>query len=278
VDTSHLIALLDKAYTRFRTRLEGLTDTELTWAPAPVVWNVHPDGEPVPWDFALMPTPTQPAPVTTIGWRLVHIIDLLTEDRCWAELGLDVPAPQVVKIPTTADAAIAELDAAFSTWRGILEAADSSRLGESVEGQRWPDRATFALHIIDELIHHAAEVSLLRDLHAAHHAEDDPTRPTLIADLASQGRWLETLAAIEAGTADVNAPGAQASALHHAAGIGKLDVVRALVTAGARTDAIDTVFRVTPLQWAETMSKRMGGPNAAGARYTEVIEYLRSAG
>lgn len=268
MDTSHLIGLTDKVRNRFRPRLEGLTDAEYTWAPAPVVWNVHPDGA---WDFALMPGPNPP--VTTIGWRLVHIIDLLTEDRCWIQLGLDYPDDRPpFRVTTTAADALAALDEAFAAWRGVLEAADDARLDEKVEGVPWPDRGTFALHIVDELIHHAAEVSLLRDLYAAQHAPD--VEPT-VAELAAQGRWAETIRAAEAG-ADVNAPGLQASALHHAAGMGRLAVVRALVEHGARLDAVDEVYRVTPLVWAETMSTRMGGPNGSGSEYAATIEYLRS--
>ena len=41
-----------------------------------------------------------------------------------------------------------------------------------------------------------------------------------------------------------------------------------------RTDAVDTIYMVTPLVWAQTMSKRMGGPNALGSNYNAVIEYL----
>ncbi len=50
--------------------------------------------------------------------------------------------------------------------------------------------------------------------------------------------------------------------------------MRTLVEHGARTDAIDTVYEVSPLVWAQRMSKRTGGPNGLGSDYDAVIEYL----
>jgi ankyrin repeat protein len=44
---------------------------------------------------------------------------------------------------------------------------------------------------------------------------------------------------------------AHATPLHHAALRGHLDVVRALVERGARTDMRDTIYNATPLGWAQ---------------------------
>ena len=163
-----------------------------------------------------------------------------------------------------------------------------ARLFDASEG--WPDRFTFALHIIDELIHHAAEVGLLRDLYLAAATPDDvlvevlagdvarlddlrARRPAVVADLASAGMWDAAAHLIDLGF-NVNPEGVVASPLHHAAGLGRIDLVRVLVEHGARTDAIDSVYEVSPLVWAQTMAKRMGGPNALGSDYDAVIEYL----
>ena len=165
------------------------------------------------------------------------------------------------------------------------------RPGPALRGlAEWSDRFTFALHIIDELIHHAAEVGLLRDLYLAAATTDDvlvavlagdtsriddlrARRPALVADLASAGRWAAAAQLVDLGF-DVNPEGVVASPLHHAAGLGRIDLVRTLVEHGARTDAIDTVHEATPLVWAQTMSKRMGGPNGLGSDYDAVIDYL----
>lgn len=286
--TAHLLALSEKAYDRLRSRLDGLTDEEYAWEPSPGAWSVRDTPTGVQFDFALMPV--HPAPITTIAWRLTHIIDLLKEDRCARQLGLepDVNASETW-ITTRAAEAIEMLERAFSTWRGYLVAADDDRLGDPLE--RWPDRHTFALHIIDELIHHAAEVALLRDLYESTRSVDADLvavlggdtsrvdalrerRPAVVADLASAGRWGDAARLVDLGL-EVNPADVQASPLHHAAGMGRLALVRTLVERGADTDAIDGVYKVTPLTWAETMSTRMGGPNATGAEYDAVINYLR---
>jgi len=67
---------------QLRPRLQGLTDDEYFWEPVTDSWNIRPRGEggeagqigsgPFTIDFAA-PEPT-PAPVTTIAWRLGHLI------------------------------------------------------------------------------------------------------------------------------------------------------------------------------------------------------------
>ena len=54
---------------QLRPRLDGLTDDEYFWQPVPDCWTVHPDGS---IDFTY-PEP-DPAPFTTIAWRLAHVI------------------------------------------------------------------------------------------------------------------------------------------------------------------------------------------------------------
>jgi hypothetical protein len=285
--TTHLIALSEKAYDRLRARLEGLTDDEYLWEPAPLAWSVRatPDGP--RFDFGLMPV--APAPITTIAWRLTHIIDLLREDRCPRVLGVPAePDVDEVWISTSATEAIALLERSFATWRGYLEATDPELLFEA--SHEWIDRFTFAMHIIDELIHHAAEVGLLRDLYQAARTTDDvllavlagdtsevddlrQRRPAAVADLASAGKWEAAARLVDLGF-DVNPEGVVASPLHHAAGLGRIDLVRTLVEHGARTDAVDSVHDATPLVWAQTMAERMGGPNGLGSDYPAVIEYL----
>jgi hypothetical protein len=67
---------------QLRPRLDGLTDEEYLWEPVPGAWNVRPRGQArteqfggsgdVVVEFAY-PEPT-PAPLTTIAWRLAHVI------------------------------------------------------------------------------------------------------------------------------------------------------------------------------------------------------------
>ena len=278
-----LVRLSDKAYDRLRARLAGLTDDELRWEAAPVAWNVRDDAT---WDFGLASAAT--APVPTIAWRLVHIVDLLTEDRCAHNLGLDDPEPTAFRIAITATDALDDLDGAFAVWRRTLGRADGTALGEPCANPYWPDRLMFAFHIIDELIHHAAEVALLRDLYAA--KDVDPLRaaalrgdraaieghvdalraqhPALLADALAGGHWTGATLLVELGF-DVGPP-----ALHHAAGMGRPALVQALLDAGASPDERDAVFQATPRQWAEMSAARLGGPNASGADWDAVLALL----
>ena len=165
-------------------------------------------------------------------------------------------------------------------WRGYLDATDPARLFDASEG--WPDRFTFALHIIDELIHHAAEVGLLRDLYLAAATPDDvlvevlagdvarlddlrARRPAVVADLASAGMWDAAAHLIDLGF-NVNPEGVVASPLHHAAGLGRIDLVRVLVEHGARTDAIDSVYEVSPARLGADDGEADGWPERLGQR------------
>ena len=64
-----------------RPRLAGLTDEEYFWEPAPGAWSLRPRGSAAAGGigsgaFVLdyqFPEPA-PAPVTTIAWRLAHLL------------------------------------------------------------------------------------------------------------------------------------------------------------------------------------------------------------
>ena len=78
-----LLAEMDEVHQRLRERLVGLTDDEYFWEPVPGCWTIRRDASGA-WvaDYA-EPDP-EPAPVTTIGWRLVHVADCLVRYHAWA--------------------------------------------------------------------------------------------------------------------------------------------------------------------------------------------------
>ncbi len=155
---------------RTLTRLDGLTDDEYLWEPVDGCWSVHVvDGQAiVDWEFA----PPDPAPVTTIAWRLVHVGSCLREHGL-RSVAFDGGAARHVaptRVPTTADDALAMLRDAMSVWRNDLARLSEDRLWEPLGSEAGPyadePMAAFIEHIHDELIHHSAEVGLLRDLYA----------------------------------------------------------------------------------------------------------------
>lgn len=156
--------------TQLRPRLDGLTDDEYFWQPVPGCWTVHPDGS---IDFAY-PTP-EPAPFTTIAWRLAHVIVGVFAMRNHSYF--DGPPADYQNWPYATDAATAlrQLDDTYATWiAGVrsLSADDLNRPCGPAEGP-YAEHALLelVLHINREVIHHGAEIALLRDLYL--HIKED---------------------------------------------------------------------------------------------------------
>ncbi|MFA5710317.1 DinB family protein [Mycolicibacterium sp.] len=150
---------------QLRPRLAGLSDDEYFWAPVPDCWTVHPDGS---IDFTY--PPPEPTPVTTIAWRLAHVIVGVLAMRNHAHFDGPPADYQSWSYATDAETALAQLDDAHDRWvagvRALTPAALDRPIG-AAEGQ-WGDRPMIdlVLHIHREVIHHGAEISLLRDLYA----------------------------------------------------------------------------------------------------------------
>jgi hypothetical protein len=163
---------------QLRPRYEGLTDEEYFWEPAPESWNVRPRGTstaPVQGgagdftiDFAF-PEPSPP-PMTTIAWRLGHVIVGVLAMRNAGHFGREAVDYQTHTYAGTAAEALAQLDEELGRWREGVRALGEEGLTRPcgpVEGP-YADRplADLVLHIQRELIHHGAEIALLRDLYA----------------------------------------------------------------------------------------------------------------
>ncbi len=165
-----------------RPGLEGLTDEEYLWEPGPDAWSIRPKGEArssmaagggaLVADFE-HPEP-DPAPITTIAWRLGHVIVGVFGMRNASHFG--GPAMDYATFPWagTAAEALAQLDDVYATWvegvRGLDAAGLEAPVG-SAEGPFAKDpMGGLILHIHREAIHHLAEVALLRDLHRVRHA------------------------------------------------------------------------------------------------------------
>jgi hypothetical protein len=166
---------------QLRPRFDGLTDEEYFWEPARGAWNVRPRGSssaPVQAgvgaftiDFAF-PEP-QPPPVTTISWRLAHLIVGVFGARVGHHFGGPAVEYMSFDYAGTAEAALGQLDEVHDAWIAGVRGLDDASLARPVgpaEGP-WADHsmAELVLHINRESIHHGAEIALLRDLYAAQH-------------------------------------------------------------------------------------------------------------
>ncbi|HET9770581.1 MAG TPA: DinB family protein [Acidimicrobiia bacterium] len=162
-----------------RPHLVGLSDDEYFWEPVPGMWSVRPRAEArtdTPagagdWicDFAF-PEPS-PVPLTTIAWRLGHVIVGIFGMRNASHFGGPPFDYATYRWPATAADALAALDEVYRVWVEGVAGLDSERLAAPVGPAEGPyaelPYAALVLHINREALHHLAEVLLLRDLYAA---------------------------------------------------------------------------------------------------------------
>jgi uncharacterized damage-inducible protein DinB len=286
VETKRELAdLSDEVWQRTRARVEGLSDEEYFWQPVSGCWTIRQRGDGTWLADRTLPGP-RPEPFTTIAWRLWHLIDCYGENRAprWLDvpaqgepIGLDDPtgAP-----PATAAEAVALLERAHERWDAHLALTTDERLGEPVgrvAGPGYADRtrAAYVLHMLDEFIHHGAEIALLRDLWRWQRTTvaDDPRvervirgDPTVLDELGDEdlsadvvdhaaryGRWDLVVGLVQRGAP---VPRTGRTPLHLAAGAGELDVVKSLVAHGADPTVTDPDFQATPRQWAAFLRHR----------------------
>lgn len=160
----------DDAWERLQRRLDGLGDEEYLWEPVADAWSVRPAGDGTWAADRTSPAP-DPAPVTTIAWRIWHIAsDCLADylDRSPAGRPLEVVGQQWYG---DAAAALRDLHVAGAAFRDAMTAMGDDGIWRPL-GPAWGPYAedTWAdllVHAFDELAHHAAEAALLRDLYRA---------------------------------------------------------------------------------------------------------------
>lgn len=165
MNTDLLADQLDFHWSRqLRPRLDGLSDDEYFWQPVPDCWTVHPDGG---VDF-VYPEP-EPTPVTTISWRLAHVIIGVFAMRSHSHFG--GPAADYESWPYATDAAtaLAQLDTEYQRWTAGVRALSDDDLNRPCGPAEGPyadePMSVLVLHINREVIHHGAEIALLRDLY-----------------------------------------------------------------------------------------------------------------
>ncbi|MFG2334131.1 DinB family protein [Streptomyces sp. NPDC048604] len=197
---SRLVPLLEQfdfAYERLLARLAGphmdsgngtpvevppMTDEEYLWEPVPGCWSVRrrTDGPGAratlligagEWgrDSAAPPHPVPP-PFTTIAWRLSHLSELLTL-RADHTAGTRARTRDDYRTSGDAAGAVAEFTAGATAWRKALSGLDDTAL-DTVGYCTYPHGSDPEDPFVDivwwvnqELLHHAAEIALLRDLY-----------------------------------------------------------------------------------------------------------------
>ena len=174
-----LLDQLDSSAGIARERLTGITDDEYQWEPAPGAWSVRRRGRagsPDPygagdWLLDFDRGHPQPEPVTTIAWRLGHLISMY-QDRWEWTFGSRSIAPEVTtEFTPSPDEALATLWAEVDRFAKSVDAMTDEQLDVPGFGQ-YPYGLDPELPFVSivwwmnrELIHHTAEVALLRDLY-----------------------------------------------------------------------------------------------------------------
>jgi hypothetical protein len=151
-----------------RRRLEGLTDEEYFWEPVAGCWTIRPTGDGRFQYDGEWPAP-DPPPFTTIAWRIGHIAGSVLDRRITNHFGAGNFSLKNVIWPGTAADAIAMLEDRYAAWKAGVESLGEAGLARAVgpaEGRCADDPyVTLVLHINREVIHHAAELGVLRDLY-----------------------------------------------------------------------------------------------------------------
>jgi hypothetical protein len=169
---------------QLRPRLDGLTDDEYFWEPVAGCWNVRRRGEstaPIAAgtgayavDFAMPPHDTEP--VTTISWRLAHVIVGCFGARSASHFGGPPADYGTFAYAGSAAEALAQLDEGYAGWVKGVRALGPDGLGQPCGPAEEPfdkaPMATLVLHIHREVIHHGAEICLLRDLYLHKESRD----------------------------------------------------------------------------------------------------------
>ena len=169
-----------------RIPIPPLTDEEYLWEPVPRCWSVRPRAQgPGPGATALLgtgdwgldaafPTPPWPPPFTTIAWRLGHLSALLTL-RADHTVGGHTLTRDTYRFSGDAAGALAAFDAGAAAWREALVSCDDADL-DTVGRSTYPHGSDPEDPFIDvvwwvnqELLHHGAEIALLRDLYREMH-------------------------------------------------------------------------------------------------------------
>lgn len=115
--------------------------------------------------------PHDRAPVTTIAWRLAHMIDNFG-DPTVPHFRVNDPDSPMTDFAGTADAALRQLDAGYEAWMADVRALGVAGLVRP-QGELSPPQfadapiARLVMYGHVEVIHHGAEICLLRDLYAA---------------------------------------------------------------------------------------------------------------
>jgi hypothetical protein len=162
---------------QLRPRLDGLSDDEYFWQPVPDCWTISRRGQgsaqvsfgagEYTMDYGRPSRDLEP--VTTVAWRLAHLIVGFAETNA-SHFGGPPAAVATFACAGTADEALRQLDHEHDAWVTGVRSLGTAGLIRP-QGPKQPPEfanapmARLILYTNLEVIHHGAEISLLRDLY-----------------------------------------------------------------------------------------------------------------
>ncbi|WP_375496600.1 DinB family protein [uncultured Jatrophihabitans sp.] len=163
-----LLAQFDTSLELLLERLDGLTDDEYRWSPVPGAADLVP----VVGDELVAIENDGGEAIRTIAWMLAHLVDgFLT--RADHVDGTHSLAEAYGPFPSSAEEAVEQFARAAARWRSAVAGADGEQAGQ-VGYSQYPGGLDRTLPFVDvvwwvnrELIHHGADIALIRDLYLA---------------------------------------------------------------------------------------------------------------
>jgi hypothetical protein len=156
-----------------------LTDQEYLWEPQPGAWSVRRRGQtvsprpigPGQWQLDSATGDPDPTPLTTIAWRVGHLHWCFAGEWEWSFGQRRRPPAELVDFTPTAAVALQRLWVMLDRWRESVAVMTDQQLDTVGFGQNPNSSAPEEpfINVIScanlELIHHMAEIALLRDLY-----------------------------------------------------------------------------------------------------------------
>jgi pimeloyl-ACP methyl ester carboxylesterase len=160
-----LLGQLDDAWGRVQDYLAGLTAAEFAWSPGGNVWHLARSERDGRWTIPYSWVPPQPAPFTTIAWRMAHMAvnKVLVVDHAFGARQARLAA---LDLPGDVDGMVAYLRECHLPLRAQVERLADDDLA-TLRYTEWGEQRTTERIITSAILHdveHGAQIATVREL------------------------------------------------------------------------------------------------------------------
>ena len=160
-----LLGQLDDAWGRVQDYLAGLTADEFAWSPGGDVWHLTRSEQDGHWTIPYSWVPPQPAPFTTIAWRMAHMAvnKVLVVDHAF---GARQARLADLDLPADVAGMMAYLHTCHLPFRAQVERLaddDLVTLRYTEWGEQRPTERIIASAILHD-VEHGAQIATVREL------------------------------------------------------------------------------------------------------------------